>query len=75
MFEKELRSVLAHFDYSRAIRICHMVHAEELKNHYEVSNDEDRMYWELDAKIAEAENWKNHDKPKVNGSGIWVEVW
>lgn len=74
MFEKELRSVLAHFDYSRAIRICHKIDMVEARNHYEVSDDEDRMYWELDTKIAEAEN-SMYEKPKINGSGIWVEVW
>ena len=73
MFEKELRSALRHFDYTRAMRILNKINAAELGS-YEISDSEDRMYWELDAKIEIAEN-AMHDKPKINGPGIWVEVW
>ena len=74
MFEKELRSAIAHFDHLRATRIIEKICAAELRNRYEVSDSEDALYWQLDAMIIEAEN-SMYEKPKVNGSGIWVEAW
>ncbi len=75
MFENDLRTALAHFDYNRAQTLIERICRQELRHYYQVTDSEDKMYWELDAKIVAHEKNDTGDKPKVKGSGIWVDVW
>lgn len=73
MFEKELRTAVKYFEYSKAVAIINKICKHELSTHYQVTDEEDAFYWILDAKIVEHENSLGN-KLKIKGSGIWAEV-
>jgi len=75
MFERELRTAVNYFDYSRAVALIGKICKQELKNHrYQMTDTEDTLYWELEAKIDTYEA-NQENKPKINGNGIWVEIY
>ncbi len=75
MFENDLRTALEHFDYNRAKSVLEKICKAEINSRYQVTDSEDELYWELDAKIVAHEKNDTGDKPKVKGSGVWVDVW
>ncbi len=75
MFENDLRKALEHFDYDRAKKVLEKICKKEINSRYQVTDEEDTLYWELDTKIVAYEKHNTGDKTKVKGSGIWVDVW
>ncbi len=75
MFATELKAAVEHFDYENAILIWNKVNQADHNQRYQVTDVEDALYWELDAKMVDYEKNVTEDKPKVKGSGIWVEIW
>jgi hypothetical protein len=75
VFEKDLRNSLVYFDYNRAVGVIKKICKAELKKHYQVTDIEDALYWELNGKIIDFEDNNTDDKIAVKGSGIWVEIY
>lgn len=78
MFEIRLRKALQHFDYDSANKVWEAVNEAELNKRYQVTDEEDELYWELDKRLEQAEKSMIHangNKPKLVERGDVVKVY